>query len=628
MNIVTLDFETFFDHDYTLSRGTYQLTTEEYVRHPRFEAHGCSFRSVEPIDFTIEAYSGTLHETPQWFAAKALPAILGAIDWSNTAILCQHAHFDALILSHHYGIIPAMIYDTLPMGRVLLGNHLSVSLDSLAKHFGLAGKIVPYDLFRGKHWYELTPDVKDKLIAGCNHDVALTWDIFCRLAPSLPAEEFELIDSTIRMFTQPELIGNTAKLGEVWTEEVTRKQELLAELGVTGDKLRKDEVFAQLLRDQGIEPAMKPGKPKPDGTPKWNYAFAKTDDFMRELLEDDDDTVVTLAEARISEKSNGMQTRSERLGWMSTRGAMCVYLNYAGAHTTRFSGGDKVNWQNLKRGGPIQGTIEAPPGKLVITRDASQIECRVLNMVAGQHDVIERFRNHEDPYVGIATKFYGFQVTKAHEKERGTGKQLELSCGYGAGGPTIKTTAKKGTYGPPVFLTDDQAMQARDLYRQTHPAVTGYWRQADDVLKKINANMTFEWGPLYVANKRIYLPNGLPLIYETLEWHVAEDGDSYGRIATRHGRAKLYGAKLVENVIQALARLHTTQAWLRCVRAGIPMKSMEHDKLIALVHEHEAEAAYEYMGVEMSRAPEWLPGIPLDSEGYISNTFAKPEKTQ
>jgi DNA polymerase len=407
--------------------------------------------------------------------------------------------------------------------------------------------------------------------------------------------------------------------------------------GVTGDKLRKDEVFAQLLRDQGIDPAMKPGKPKPDGTAKWNYAFAKTDDFMRDLLEADDEVVVTLAEARISEKSNGMQTRSERLGWMSTRGAMCVYLNYAGAHTSRFSGGDKVNWQNLKRGGPIQGAIEAPPGKKVITRDASQIECRVLNMVAGQMDVIERFRNHEDPYTGIASKFYGHEVYKAKagdpreqemETKRGTGKQLELSCGYGAGGPTIKTTAKKGTYGPPVFLTDDQALQARDLYRQTHPAVTGYWRQADDVLKKINANMTFEWGPLYIANKRIYLPNGFPLIYETLEWHVAEDGDSYWRIATRHGRAKLYGAKLVENVIQALARLHTTQAWLRCVRAGIPMKSMEHDKLIALVHEHEAEAAYEYMGVEMSRAPEWLPGIPLDSEGYISNTFAKPERTQ
>ena len=53
------------------------------------------------------------------------------------------------------------------------------------------------------------------------------------------------------------------------------------------------------------------------------------------------------------------------------------------------------------------------------------------------------------------------------------------------------------------------------------------------------------------------------------------------------------------------------------------MVTMEHDKLVSVVREHEAEDALAYMQAEMSRPPAWLPNIPLDSEGYISHTFAK-----
>ena len=166
-------------------------------------------------------------------------------------------------------------------------------------------------------------------------------------------------------------------------------------------------------------------------------------------------------------------------------------------------------------------------------------------------------------------------------------------------------------------------MQARDLYRETHPAVVQYWAQAGEILKKLHAGLELEWGPLYVKDKRIWLPNGAPLIYDTLEWTDKEPNKGW-RVRTRkHGWSRMYGAKLVENVIQALARLHVSQAWLRCMQAGIKVVSMEHDKLIAVVAEHEAQAAFEFMKQEMCRAPEWLPGIPLDSEGYISHTLAK-----
>lgn len=556
-----------------------------------------------------------------WLRGADLVSVLQDIDWSQTACLAHHAQFDGLILSYHFGIKPAMWLDTLSMSRVLIGNHLSVGLGSLAEHFNLGAKDVPYKLFEGRHWDEITSDVQWQLARGACQDVELTRRLFCLLAKELPQEEYQLISDTVKMFTEPTLIGNTKKLGDIWEQEVKYKADLILELGISGADLRSSEGFANLLRAEGIEPETKGGK---NGD---IYAFAATDDFMRDLLEDDNPRVQALAQARLAEKSNIVQTRAERLGWMSTRGPMCVYLAYGAAHTTRWGGGDKLNWQNFPRDSALGTAIEAPPGHMVVVNDASQIECRILNMVAGQDDVIERFRNHEDLYSQLASRFYGFQVTKDHPAERGTGKQLELSCGYGAGGPTICATAKKGTYGPPVFLTPEQGMQARDLYRATHPCVaapkTGLWAQADSVLKRLNAGLEFDWYCLHIKNKRIYLPNGLPLIYDTLEWHIAGNGDQFWRMQSRRGPVKLYGAKLCENIIQALARLHVSQAWYRCSRAGIRMVSMEHDKLIAVVSEHEAEAALEYMKQEMCRAPDWLPDIPLSSEGYVSRTLAK-----
>lgn len=620
MNIITLDFETYFESGKD-GYGLDAMTTEAYVRDPRFEAHGCAVKFEPSTPAHWYHHDQLVGQIPQ-----DRGGLFGAIDWANTACVVHHAHFDGLILAHHYGIRPRMWFDTLSMARLLLGNHLPKSLDSLAKHFGLGAKNIPYHWFEGRHWDEIPTDVQQMVAEGCCNDVELTWSLFCTLAQGFPQAEFQLIDQTIRMFTEPVLRGDTNLLATIWQEEAQETAALLAELQVDPKMLTKNEVLADLLRAEGVEPGMKRGKDTPDGQEKWIYAFAKTDDFMRDLLDDEDERVALLAQARLNEKSNITQSRSERLGWMSTRGAMCVYLNYAGTHLAGWSGGDSVNWQNRKRGGKLEKALCAPPGDLMVIRDASQFECRLLNMVAGQWDVIERFRNHEDPYIGIASKFYGFPVTKAHEKERGTGKQLELSCGYGAGGPTIVITAKKGTYGPPVYLTDQQGMDARDLYRDTHPAVTALWRAGGDVLTKMHAGMEFDWGPVHIKDKCMYMPDGVRLIYDTIEWHVAEDGDAWWRIRTRRGYSKLYGAKFVENLIQALRNVHIKRAWLNCAAAGIRIVSMEHDKLIACVSAHEAEAASEYMRVEMSRPPEWLPGIPLDSDGFISDTFAKPER--
>ena len=59
-----------------------------------------------------------------WFSGGDIAAGLAQFDWSKTAVLCHHAHFDGLILAHHYGVRPALWLDTLSMARALIGNHL------------------------------------------------------------------------------------------------------------------------------------------------------------------------------------------------------------------------------------------------------------------------------------------------------------------------------------------------------------------------------------------------------------------------------------------------------------------------------------------------------------------------
>lgn len=597
MQILSLDFETYYDNDYTLSK----MTTEEYIRDERFE----------PILLGVRYPNGNL----AYFPKPDIKSFCEQVAWDKVAVLAHHAHFDGLILSHHYGVKPGHWLDTLSMARMVVGNHLSVSLASLAKHYDLAAKNVPYDLFKGKHFNEISAPILRMLGDGCLHDCELTYDIFGRLAKQFPKEEYQLVDTTIRMFTEPWLEGDIPLLGKIWMEENKKKKDALAELGVTSEQLNSAEQFAELLRAEGIEPQTKQGKNGPI------YAFAKSDQFMRDLEDDPDDRVSALVSARLGNKSTLIQSRTERLGGMASRGKLPVYLTYCGAHTTRWSGGDKSNWQNYRRGHIIRKTIVAPKGYTAIVADASQIECRLLNTFAGQWDVVDRFRNKEDPYINIASQFYGRPITKADPAERGTGKQLELSCGYGAGTDTIILTAKKGTYGPPVYLTYEQGEAAKTLYRQTHTAVTALWGTAGRLIARIAGGSPLEWqNGVVIKDKRLYGPNGAWINYETL---IYDTELASWKFKKRAGWKTIWGGFLVENLIQFLARIHLGQCMNKLKKDGIPKIALcTHDDIVALVRDdNDASKWLDYIIAVMSRSPSWMPDVPLDAEGAIGHTY-------
>ena len=122
MDIVTLDFETYYDKEYSLSR----LTTEAYIRDPRFEIIGVS---VKVNDNPSDWYSG---DDPGKF--------LQSLDFSDKAILCHHTHFDGAILAWHLGIKPKLWLDTLSMAKAVNGTTVSGSLSAQASYYRLGSK--------------------------------------------------------------------------------------------------------------------------------------------------------------------------------------------------------------------------------------------------------------------------------------------------------------------------------------------------------------------------------------------------------------------------------------------------------------------------------------------------------
>jgi len=599
MKTICLDFETYFDRDYTLKK----MTTEHYIREQRFQA----------LLLGVQDESGAY-----WLMPHEIQAWCDKQDWADIAVIAHHAHFDGLILSHHYGARPAFWFDTLCMARLLVGNHVSVALSSLAKHFELGSKSVPYDEFMGRRAENIPADLYKALGEGCLQDIKLTIDLFNRFRVEFPPEEYRVIDMTIRMFTEPTIVGDTETFCRVQREEWEHKGELLDALGVCEADLQSAARFVELLREEGIEPEYKDGKNGP--TP----AVAKTDGFIKGLLEDDNERIAALAQARLDVRSTIDETRAGRLAGMAGRGAMPVYLIYCGAHTTRWSGGDKVNFQNFPRGGDLRKALQAPDGWKLAVIDLSQIECRVLNYVAGQMDIVEAFATGRDLYSEGASRFYGRPINKKdNPTERHLGKVLELGCGYGMGANKLQSTCRAGALGgAPILLEPHEAQTAIQTYRQSHPKVTEYWKQGDDVLLHMNAaraDAVLNWGPLKVCKGKIILPNNAPIFYE-LRWAPME---RQWQRRTRKGWVGIWGGTLVENVVQAMARVVMSQAMIKMTLAGYKIALTTHDEVVVLVRNETAAEDFAKL-VEIMRAePEWLPGIPLDAEGGYADRYEK-----
>jgi DNA polymerase I-like protein with 3'-5' exonuclease and polymerase domains len=609
--VITIDFETYYDKEFSLSK----ITTEEYIRSEQFEVIGVAAKVDD--------------QQTQWCTGskEQIAKFLHDLDLPSHDVLAHHMAFDGAILAWQFGIRPKYYLDTLSMARPLTGLTVGGSLAALAKKFELGAKGTEVVNALGKRREDFSPQEIFAYGTYCMNDVNLTYELFKILKPHSTTKELYIIDLMLRMYIDPVLELDKEKLTHHLSNVQTKKEELMRRISdaIGKDDLMSNMKFADVLKKLGVEPPMKVSL----RTNKMAYAFGKTDYEFKALLEHEDPRVQAVVSARLGIKSTLEETRTISFLGIADRGTLPIMLNYYGAHTGRASGGDKMNLQNLPRGGTLRKSIKAPEGHVVIAVDSAQIEARVVAWLAGQDDLVEDFRNGVDIYSKFASDVYERPIDKSVDKvERFVGKTCILGLGYGMGKDKFKSTLKIGMAGVSVDLPLEDAERIVRLYRQKYERITSLWADADKALPAIANGFDYKFGAtiaLCATPEGIRLPNDMLVRYPGL--HKTNEGFVY---TTKRGSIKIYGGKVVENVVQALARIVVFDQMAKIDQEFRKRDSADtrfkvaltvHDEVVAVVPKIDAQRSLDFMIKVMSTPPQWAQGLPVACEGDFALTY-------
>lgn len=597
--LLTVDFETYYDRDFSLSK----LTTEEYVRSDLFEVIGVS---VKVNETRAQWFSGTHQQTAQW---------LGQFDWGSSLVLAHNTMFDSAILSWRFGIIPLGWLDTMSMAQAVVPATQSKSLANLAVYYEVGVKGTEVINALGKRRIDFTSRELARYGDYCVNDTELTYTLFNKLLDGFPQQELKLIDLTIRMFAEPVLEVDTELLIEHLKGIREFKDKLLDASGLDTDTLMSNNKFADWLRSRGVEP---PTKISPT-TGREALAFSKTDkDFL--ALQDHEDVIIqTAVAARLGVKSTLEETRTERFIGIGSRGRLPVPLKYYAAHTGRWGGADSLNLQNLpSRTGSssLKKSIVAPQGFVMIDADSAQIEARMLAWLSGQNDLVEQFTVGEDVYRLMASAIYSKDVSDITKDERFIGKTVVLGCGYGMGAEKFKNMLSLQK----VSMDKSEAERIISIYREKNFKIKQLWGQGQNALRFILQKRNAPIGQhdvVRVMDGGLLLPSGITMRYTNLR-NDKDDGFMYD--ARKNEVVRIYGGKVIENIVQALARIVIGHQMLKIAERYKVVLTV-HDAVACIAPETEVLEAKRYVEECMRSAPEWAVGLPLNCESGYGRSY-------
>ena len=608
MKILSVDFETHYDKDI----GFRTQTTEEYVRDPRFEVIGVA---VQEDDGEPEWFSGSHAEIKEF---------LSQYDWANSFALAHNAIFDGAILNWHFNLRPKAWLDTLSMARPIHGIDAGGSLKALAERYEIGVKGTEVVNALGKKRFMFSAADLKQYGEYCKNDVALTYKLFNILNEDFPVKELKLIDLTIRMFTEPTIQINVPMLEQYLEELKVKKEELLQAAEAHKDIIMSNDKFAEALIALGVSPPTKISA----RTKKETWAFAKTDEAFKALLEHEEPAVQNLVAARLGVKTTIEETRTQRFINIGKRGALPVPLKYYAAHTGRWGGADKVNLQNLPSRGntAIKTSLVAPEGYTFIDCDSSQIEARTLAWLAGEDSLVKAFANGEDVYKIMAAKIYGKDVEAITKEERFFGKTVILGAGYGMGYKKFHLMLKLQN----VNISESEAERIIKIYRASYPHIRNLWEQGNEALRAMLSKEYVRFGRegvVTIIKDGFKLPSGLKLIYNNLT--ARQEGLPAGGSRTvysydsrREKNIHIYGGKVVENVVQAIARCIVGEQMIRISKKYRVVLTV-HDAVMVLVRDYEAKEARDYVEQCMRWVPEWATGLPVNCESGVGKSYGE-----
>ena len=466
MRKLVLDFETFYSKDFSLTK----LTTFQYVMDERFHVWGAGAVFLDE-DGDVE-----------WYGATEVEDFILSVDWENVEVICHNVAFDAFILTQHYGVTPARFVCTASMARAL-GPNYPASLAKVSERY-LSKIIGDYKkgdaLPKAKGIYDLPEDLEQEIAEYCIQDVRLTKLIYNLMIKVMPAEEMEMIDLTARMTVMPRLVADKERLIAFKESEVENSERLIAASGYERSQLASNDQFVGILAELGINV---PLKVSPSVKGKLIPAFGKSDQGFLDLQKEHPEHKA-LWEARLASKSRINETRAQRfIDATLPDGTIPMPLKFYGAHTGRFSGGEKMNVQNMPRGGELRLSLCSPEDELVYVIDLSQIEARLLAWLANERKISSIFEAKGDVYADFASRFYKEPINKDdHPIKRFVGKTSVLGLGYGVGHLKFHTILTTGAMGPPVDITLGEARSLVDFYRREYSMVPKLWRRAKDLI--------------------------------------------------------------------------------------------------------------------------------------------------
>lgn len=279
----------------------------------------------------------------------------------------------------------------------------------------------------------------------------------------------------------------------------------------------------------------------------------------------------------------------------------------------------------------IRGMVSAPDGKKLVVADFAAIEARVLGWVAGCNKMLNQFKQGQDLYKDMASVIYKVPVDQITAEQRQLGKAAILGAGYGMGAEKFYQTCL--SWG--IKIDEEMAQKAITAYRQTYREVPAFWasteRAAHNAVripnKSFGAGEKTRW-----FNEKGFLKCELPSSRHLHYFEPKFESNHRGNIELTYWsesmgsavRSGTYGGKLVENLVQAIARDLMAEAMLRLEKAGFEIVLSIHDEVVAeykgLLPDQEVVKKFETI---MSEVPSWATGCPIQASGWVGKHYKK-----
>ncbi len=259
--------------------------------------------------------------------------------------------------------------------------------------------------------------------------------------------------------------------------------------------------------------------------------------------------------------------------------------------------------------------------------DFSAVEARVIAWLSGEEWRQAAFAKNEDIYCASASQMFGVPVVKhgINGELRQKGKIAELALGYGG-----SIGALKAMGATKLGLTEDELPPLVQMWRNASPNIVQFWWDVDKAAKECikthlpqtthGMKLVYHSGCLFLR-----LRSGRYLCYPQPKIGTNRFGSesiTFMGINTvkKWSRIETYGAKLVENIVQATSRDLLAEAMHRLEAAGNPIVMHIHDEAVI---DAPKDSSLDTMVKIMTEVPSWADGLILNAAGFVGDFYKK-----